>query len=72
LNAGSFLPPGIEAITIRTRLDTHVVPGESATLPGVPDHTVCCPTHQGLLRDDEVFAIVADFLESASALPAAR
>jgi triacylglycerol lipase len=72
LNAGSFLPPGIEAITLRTRLDTHVVPGESATLPGVPDHTVCCPTHQGLLRDDEVFAIVADFLESASALPAAR
>lgn len=72
LNAGRFLPPGIEAITIRTPLDTHVLPGESATLPGVPDHTVCCPTHQGLLRDDEVFSIVADFLEGAKAAPVAR
>jgi hypothetical protein len=68
LNAGEPLPAGLEAITIRTRIDTHVVPAESATLPGVPDYTVCCPSHQGLLRDDEVFAIVASFLERADAV----
>jgi triacylglycerol lipase len=63
LNRGRALPPGIEAITIRTPIDTRVVPGESATLPGVQDHTVCCPTHQGMLRDDDVFHLVVDFLE---------
>jgi triacylglycerol lipase len=63
LNSGPALPPGIEAITIRTPIDTRVVPGESATLRGVEDHTVCCPTHQGLLRNDEVFLLVVDFLE---------
>jgi len=71
LNAGPALPDGVPAITIRTPIDTHVVPGESATLPGVPDHTVCCPTHQGLLRDDEVFSIVAGFLEDVDAVPTA-
>ena len=54
LNSGPALPPGLEAMTIRTPIDTRVLPGESATLPGVEDHSVCCPTHQGLLRDDEV------------------
>lgn len=63
LNSGPALPIGLEAITIRTPIDTRVVPGESATLPGVEDHSVCCPTHQGLLRDDQVFRIVLDFLE---------
>jgi triacylglycerol lipase len=62
LNAEWPAPSGVDAITIRTPVDTHIVPGESATLPGVPDHVVCCPTHAGLLRDDEVFAIVSDFL----------
>ncbi|MEQ1855051.1 MAG: alpha/beta fold hydrolase [Longimicrobiales bacterium] len=63
LNSGAPLPEGIEAMTIRTPIDTHVLPGESATLPGVEDHTVCCPTHQGLLRSDDVFYLVIDFLE---------
>ena len=63
LNSGPALPHGVEAITIRTPIDTRVVPGESATLPGVEDHTVCCPTHQGLVRHDEVFYLVVDFLE---------
>lgn len=63
LNDGAPLPPGVEAMTIRTPIDTHVLPGESATLPGVEDHTVCCPTHQGLLRSDDVFYLVLDFLE---------
>jgi triacylglycerol lipase len=65
LNAQSALPRGVEAITIRTPLDTHVLPPESATLPGVPDHVVCCPTHPGMLESEDVFLIVLDFLEGA-------
>jgi triacylglycerol lipase len=72
LNAGAPLPDGLEAITIRTPIDTHVVPGESATLPGVPDHEVCCPTHRGLLRDEEVFRVLADFLEGRGRAAAGR
>lgn len=63
LNAGPPLPEGVAAITVRTPIDTHVIPPESATLPGVRDHLVCCPTHDGLLRDLEVFRIVHEFLE---------
>jgi triacylglycerol lipase len=63
LDAMAPLPDGVEAITVRTPIDTHVLPGESATLDGVPDHVVCCPTHPGLLEDEEVFLIVLDFLE---------
>jgi triacylglycerol lipase len=63
LNHGRVLPPGVSAITIRTRIDTHVFPPESATLPGVPDHSVCCPTHAGMLHDAEVFRLVSEFLE---------
>lgn len=63
LNAEDPVPDGVEAITIRTVVDTHIVPGESATLPRVPDHELCCPTHAGLMRDDEVFRIVLEFLE---------
>jgi triacylglycerol lipase len=66
LNAAPAVPDGVRALTIRTPVDTHIVPGESATLPGVPDTIVCCPTHAGLLRDDEVFEIVLDFLETPS------
>lgn len=62
LNAGSALPEGVEAITVRTPIDTHVLPAESATLSGVPDHEVCCPTHPGMLRDADVFEIVRAFL----------
>ncbi|HET9948909.1 MAG TPA: alpha/beta fold hydrolase [Longimicrobiales bacterium] len=69
LNSGAALPEGLTAMTIRTPIDTHVVPGESATLPGVEDHEVCCPTHQGLLRDEEVFRLVLDFLERPGAPP---
>jgi triacylglycerol lipase len=64
LNAQQPAPLGVASITIRTSVDTHVVPGESATLPGVPDYEVCCPTHAGLLRDEEVFQILVDFLEA--------
>jgi triacylglycerol lipase len=69
LNTGPALPSGVSALTIRTPVDTHIFPAESATLPGVPDRSVCCPTHAGMLHDEEVFRLVSEFLED-SALPA--
>lgn len=67
LNAEAPAPEGVEAITVRTVMDTHIVPGESATLPDVVDHELCCPTHPGLIRDDQVFEIVLEFLERGGA-----
>jgi pimeloyl-ACP methyl ester carboxylesterase len=64
LNARALVPAGVEVMTVRTSFDTHVIPGESATLPGVPDVEICCPTHPGLLTHAEVFAIVRRFLET--------
>jgi triacylglycerol lipase len=64
LNTRAPTPEGVEAITIRTPVDTHIVPGENATLPGVPDYELCCPTHAGLLRDLDVLGIVRSWLES--------
>lgn len=57
-----LLPGGVIAITIRTPLDLHIVPGDNATLPGVPDVEVCCPTHAGLLDDDDTFRAIQRFL----------
>jgi triacylglycerol lipase len=72
LNQGSVVPDGVEAITIRTLIDTHIFPAESATLPGVPDHSVCCPTHAGLIRDEKVFRLVSEFLEEGAGATAGR
>jgi hypothetical protein len=72
LNEGPALPPGVDALTIRTPVDTHIFPAESATLPGVPDRTVCCPTHAGMLHDEEVFQMVSDFLEDFDTPSVAR
>ena len=52
LDARPPIPEGVEALTIRTPLDVHILPAESAMLPGVTNVEVCCPTHEGLLRDD--------------------
>jgi len=62
LNSGLPVPPGVEAFTVRTLLETHILPGESATLPGVPGWTVCCDTHWSLKRDPAVFEVVRSFL----------
>ncbi len=62
LNSGPPVPPGVEAFTVRTLLETHILPGESATLPGVPGWTVCCDTHWSLKRDPAVFEVVRNFL----------
>jgi triacylglycerol esterase/lipase EstA (alpha/beta hydrolase family) len=69
LNARQPAPIEVESVTIRTVIDTHIVPGTSATLPGVPDHEVCCPTHAGLMRDNEVFELVRSFLERGAGGP---
>lgn len=66
LNAGPAVPPGVEALTVRTLLDTHILPGSSATLPGARDVTVCCPTHAGLTRDLEAFQAVLSFLRGGA------
>lgn len=62
---GRAVPRGVRAITVRTPLDLHVIPNESATLPGMPDLEVCCPTHAGLLDDDGTFQVIRRFLESS-------
>jgi len=66
LNAGPAVPIGVEALTIRTPIDTHVIPTESGVLTGIPDEVVCCPTHAGLLRDMEVFRLIRRFLDEGS------
>ncbi len=70
LNAAPPVPAGVEAITIRTPIETHVIPPESGTLPGVPDFEVCCPTHDALPEDPATFILVRRFLlDGAEALP---
>jgi triacylglycerol lipase len=69
LNTGRPLE-GVEMASIRTSLDTRVVPGSSAMLPGAVNVEVCCPGHTGMLRDRETFAVVRNFLLlGAEALP---
>jgi triacylglycerol esterase/lipase EstA (alpha/beta hydrolase family) len=62
LMEGRPVPHGVDALTIRTPLDLHILPPESAVIPGVPDMMVCCPTHTGLLDDPEVFRRIEGFL----------
>jgi triacylglycerol lipase len=59
-----LIPPGVRAITIRTPLDLHILPAENASLPGLPDLKVCCPTHAGLLDDAETFEMIERFLKA--------
>jgi hypothetical protein len=33
---------------------------------------VCCPTHAGMLRDEEVFRLVSEFLDDAGTTSVAR
>lgn len=56
------VPPGVEALTIRSKVDLHILPPESATLNGVPDVEICCPTHEGLLDHPQAFDAMARFL----------
>jgi triacylglycerol lipase len=58
----SVLPDGVEGFTVRTELETHILPPESATLPGVPDTLLCCTMHWTLPSDDVAIEVVVDFL----------
>ena len=62
LEALRGVPAGIEALTIRSKTDMHIIPNSSATLPGVPDVEVCCPSHAGLLDDRPTFDAALRFL----------
>lgn len=62
----------VDVLSIRTPLDLSVIPGSSAMLPGALNLEVCCPSHQGLLDDEETFNALRAFLlvgPSALALP---
>jgi triacylglycerol lipase len=63
LQAGGQPQDWVEALTIRTPLDLNVVPGYGATLPGLGDRLICCPTHQGLLDHEETYRVARSFLE---------
>lgn len=58
----SVLPEGVEGLTIRTELETHIIPQESATLPGVPDTVLCCTMHWTLPTDANAIDVIVDFL----------
>ena len=62
LQTGGWPQSWVNALTIRTPLDLTVVPGYGATLLGIGDRVICCPTHQGLLDHEETYLIVRDFL----------
>ncbi|HSM60748.1 MAG TPA: alpha/beta fold hydrolase [Longimicrobiales bacterium] len=62
LNSAPPVPPGVEAMTLRSSFDAVIVPGESATLPGLENHEICCPSHAGLLKSEDAFRLVRRFL----------
>ena len=62
LRRGGWPQSWANVLTIRTPLDLTVVPGYGATLLGIGDRVICCPTHQGLLDHEETYLIVRDFL----------
>lgn len=59
---GDRVPSGVEMAAFRTPLDTRVVPHTSALLPGAANVAICCPGHSEMLRDEETFLRVAEFL----------
>jgi triacylglycerol lipase len=67
LQAFRAVPSGVEAITLRTKVDFHVLPPESATLVGIPDIEVCCPSHEGLLSHPDAFQAIRRFLTRGEA-----
>jgi len=64
LNEGDTVPSGVEALAIRTPVDLRVIPGSSAMLPGARNLEICCPTHPGMVDDDDIFRAVAGFLRA--------
>ena len=71
------IPPPVdtpEMLALRSPLDLVVIPNDSAILLGVRNEEVCCPTHQGLLTDEEAVRRIRAFLtatDEASLRPGA-
>jgi len=53
---------GVEMAAIQSLLDSRVIPSSHGVLEGAENYEVCCPGHQGLLENQEVFSIVEGFL----------
>ena len=66
------LPADVDAHCISTPIDTRVLPGSSAILPGTQSHRVLLPTHPGMLRHTPTLALIRDLLlaDDATARPA--
>lgn len=63
----SILPADVEGLTIRSEIETHIIPNESATLPGVRDTVLCCNMHWTLPTDGPAMEIILDFLSAGDA-----
>jgi triacylglycerol esterase/lipase EstA (alpha/beta hydrolase family) len=59
---GHGIPSGLEVLAIRTPVDLNVVPSSSAMLPGARNVEICCPSHHGLLSDEQTLDEVVAFL----------
>lgn len=57
------LPDTVRAVCLRTPLDTRVLPGGSAWLPGSECHTVRLPTHAGMLRHARTLQLIRRLLQ---------
>jgi hypothetical protein len=69
LNTYPLVPEGVQAMALWTPLDSHVVPGESAAPAGLRSQRICCPTHRGLLRDEESFELIRRFIIDGLRVP---
>lgn len=67
LNHGLDEVDGVELLAIRTPVDLRVIPGSSAMLPDALNLEICCPTHNQLVEDQEVFERIRAFLREGPA-----
>jgi pimeloyl-ACP methyl ester carboxylesterase len=60
--ARAALPGHVRAVCVRTPIDTRILPGSSAVLPGAPCHVVRLPTHPRMLRHRGTLHLIRDLL----------
>ncbi|CAN5744780.1 hypothetical protein BH23GEM11_BH23GEM11_20340 [soil metagenome] len=74
LNGERAVPEGVRALSLRTPMDSRVIPASSAILygEGVSNIELCCPTHTALVDDERTFREVLDFLLANGVLQKAR
>jgi len=56
----------VEILAVRTPVDLNVIPSSSAMLPGARNVEICCPSHHGLLSDEQTLDHVLTFLLNGS------